>query len=162
MSRGIHLEIKQKKPFQSLEQELFLNLIRTADILQRHVFQALKPASLSPAQYNVLRILRGAGKDGLPCGEIGERMVTHDPDITRLVDRLEKRGLVTRSRESGDRRVVTVRIAREGLMTLEALDKPLNDLQRSLLGSLDRGSQERLIKLLEKTREGVSVSSRND
>ncbi len=155
MSPGIQIELKQTKPFQSLEQELFLNLLRTTDILQRRAFETLKPSSLSPAQYNVLRILRGAGNAGLPCGEIGGRMVTRDPDVTRLVDRLEKRGLVTRSREGGDRRVVTVRIASEGLTLLESLEAPLAEALCSLLGPLGKRTQEQLIQLLEQVRGGI-------
>src|SRR5688572_11825070 len=113
MARDLQSEIKQRKPFQLREEELFLNIVRTADLLARKGSELFKDADLSPNQYNVLRILRGAGAEGLACGEVGERMVTRDPDITRLLDRLEKRDLVRRSREKGDRRVVTARITPE-------------------------------------------------
>src|SRR4051812_26660503 len=99
MPRDLLSEIKQKKPFHSKEEELFLNIVHTADLLQRRGDALFKSADLSANQYNVLRILRGAGAEGLACGEIAGRMVTRDPDVTRLLDRLEKRNLVKRSRE---------------------------------------------------------------
>lgn len=145
-------EIKQKKPFSSLEQEAFLNLQRTADALLRQVAEALKPLGLSPTQFNVLRILRGAGGSGLPCGEIGERMITHDPDITRLLDRLEKRGLIERCRESKDRRVITARISKEGLRVLGEFDKHENDLESAMLGHLGERKLKILCELLEEAR----------
>jgi DNA-binding MarR family transcriptional regulator len=146
-------QIKQSKPFQSLEEEAFLNLLRTADALLQKETTLLESFGVSPAQYNVLRILRGAGESGLPCGEIGNRMITRDPDITRLADRLEKRGFTTRSRESADRRVVTVRITREGLEMLGLLDKPVSELHRANLSHLGAASLKLLIELLEKARE---------
>ena len=119
MSPKLKDEIKQGRPFESLEAEVFLNLMRTADALSRGVEEILKLAGLSHTQYNVLRILRGAGEQGLCCREVAERMITRDPDITRLLDRLERRGLLTRSRDSKDRRVITVRITPAGLKVLE-------------------------------------------
>ena len=110
MSKGIQAEIKQTKPFKSLEEEASVALVRTADQLARRGAEMLKRHGLSPTQYNALRILRGAGEKGMACSEIGERMINHDPDITRLIDRLERRGLVVRSREQKDRRVITTRI----------------------------------------------------
>ncbi len=146
-------QIKQSKPFHSLEEEAFLNLLRTADALLQKETALLETYGVSPAQYNALRILRGAGEEGLPCGEIGNRMITRDPDITRLADRLEKRGFTTRSRESSDRRVVTVRITREGLQLLASLDKPVTDLHRSNLSHLGASNLKIFIELLEKARE---------
>jgi DNA-binding MarR family transcriptional regulator len=110
----LQTEIQQTKPFESFEEETFLNLQRTAEALMHGLEAGLKPAGLSPNQYNVLRILRGAGAEGLACGGIAERMVTRDPDMTRLLDRLEARGLVMRARDRADRRVITVRITPEG------------------------------------------------
>ena len=110
----LQTEIQQTKPFESFEEETFLNLQRTAEALMHGLEAGLKPAGLSPSQYNVLRILRGAGAEGLACGGIAERMVTRDPDMTRLLDRLEARGLVMRARDRADRRVITVRITPEG------------------------------------------------
>src|SRR4029079_5455628 len=98
MAGRLQKEIQQTRPFGSLEEEAFLGLQRTADALARRAYDVLKPSGLSATQYNVLRILRGAGEAGLACGEIGERMITRDPDITRLLDRLEARHLIARAR----------------------------------------------------------------
>jgi DNA-binding MarR family transcriptional regulator len=121
----------------STEEAVFLDLIRTSDVLSRPVAQLLKSEDLSSTQYNVLRILRGA-PDGLTCGEIGNRMITRDPDITRLLDRLEKRQLISRCRETKDRRMVLTRIAPEGLELLGRLDEPIQELHRKLLGHLGK------------------------
>lgn len=153
MPRDLQSEIKQKKPFSLREEELFLNIVRTADLLSRRGAELFKEHDLSPNQYNVLRILRGAGAEGLACGEVGERMVTRDPDITRLLDRLEKRDLVKRAREKGDRRVVTARITPAGLDLLKRLDEPLARCHKAQLGHLDPKQQETLIHLLEAARE---------
>ncbi|HSF31330.1 MAG TPA: MarR family transcriptional regulator, partial [Candidatus Tectomicrobia bacterium] len=126
----------QRKPFESLEQEALLNVLRTADVLMQRISTVLKPFKLSHSQYNVLRILRGAGPDGLACQEVAERMISRDPDITRLLDRLEARGLVTRTREQKDRRVVTVRITPEGLRLLTQLDGPVEEADRRQLEHL--------------------------
>src|SRR5271157_5477042 len=125
MSSKLKDEIKQGRPFQNLGAEVFLNLMRTADTLSRSAEEILKRAGLSDTQYNVLRILRGAGEQGLCCREVAERMITRDPDITRLVDRLERRGFLTRNRDSKDRRVITVRITAAGLKVLKDLDGPM-------------------------------------
>jgi DNA-binding MarR family transcriptional regulator len=127
------------------EETAFLDLMRTTDILSRGLVKVLKSEDLSPTQYNVLRILRGA-PEGLPCGEIADRMITRDPDITRLLDRLEKRALISRCRESKDRRMVMARITPEGLKLLERLDKPVETAHRKQLGHL---GQERLRALKE-------------
>ncbi|MFZ0701696.1 MAG: MarR family transcriptional regulator, partial [Candidatus Acidiferrales bacterium] len=103
-----------KRPAACLEEAAFLDLLRTSDVLARGVVHVLKPDGLSPTQYNVLRILRGS-PEGLPCGEIAGRMITRDPDITRLLDRLEKRGLILRTRQNQDRRTVLTRITPAGL-----------------------------------------------
>jgi DNA-binding MarR family transcriptional regulator len=145
-------ELKQNKPFESLQSEVYLNLARTADVLQRWEMELLKPVDLTPSTYNILRILRGAGPDGHRCAEIGARMITRDPDITRLLDRLEKRGLVQRARESTDRRVVTSRITYAGLALLEKLDEPIEAAQRKVLGHMSRADLEHLNRLLEAAR----------
>jgi DNA-binding MarR family transcriptional regulator len=152
MGQNIQTEIKQRKPFTCREEEVFLNILRTSDQLMRGLAEVLKTADLSATQYNVLRILRGAVPDGLACGEISERMVTRDPDITRLLDRLEKRGLVARSREKADRRVVTARIADAGLELLKKLDETVTRMHKTQLGHLDTKAQEGLIRLLEQAR----------
>src|SRR2546429_9812320 len=124
MVRGIQAEIKQAKPFSSLEEEALISLQRTADQLQWRISELLKPYGISPTQYNALRILRGAKGRGHSCSEIAKRMINRDPDITRLVDRLERRGLVQRTREEKDRRVVIVRLKPAGLQLLRGLDRP--------------------------------------
>jgi DNA-binding MarR family transcriptional regulator len=153
MARRLQAEIKQRRPFGSLEEEAYLNLLRTTDLLFRGEEALLKPLNLSPPQYNVLRILRGAGSDGLACREITDRMLTRDPDVTRLLDRLEKRGLAVRTREHRDRRVITTRITEEGLRMLKQLDQPILQLQRRQLGHLGRKQLRLLVKVLESARE---------
>lgn len=130
-----------------------MSLQRTADQLGWAVAEMLKGHGLSPTQYNALRILRGAGPQGLACSEIGARMINHDPDITRLVDRLERRGLVARGREHQDRRVITTRITDSGLELLKALDQPLAEFHRQLLGHLGERRLNSLVRLLEAARK---------
>lgn len=145
-------EIKQTKPFESREEEAFLNLVRTAEHLRRKSEEVLKPWNLSGTQYNVLRILRGAGKPGLPCSEIGARMVTQDSDITRLLDRLENKGLIERARSSRDRRVVTARATRQAIRLLFDLDAPVRDSAKRWMGSLSAQELESLSATLERLR----------
>jgi len=152
MSGKAIAELKQTRPFESVEVEAYINILRTADALTRTIEQLLKPAGLSPAQYNVLRILRGAGADGLACREIGERMIARDPDITRLLDRMEGRALITRARDRRDRRVITVRIAKEGLRILKELDRPMLEVHRRQLGHVGLRKLAALIRLLEQAR----------
>src|ERR1022692_4874770 len=121
----LQAELKQKVPFGSREQEAYLSLLRTADALQTSVEAKLKTFGLTGTQYNALRILRGAEPEGLPCSEIGERMITRDPDITRLLNRLEKRGLVARARAKADRRVIYGKISALGLRLLREMDAPV-------------------------------------
>lgn len=138
----------------SSEEALYLDLLRTVERLGRPVTDLLKAEDLSPNQYNVLRILRGA-EDGLTCGEIGERMITRDPDITRLVDRLQKRKLVGRKRDTKDRRVVLTRILPAGLELLARLDGPVLDGHWRLLGHLGADRQQQFRELLEECRAGL-------
>jgi len=136
------------------EEAAYLDLLRTTEMLSRPVAQLLKTGDLSPAQYNVLRILRGS-PDGLTCREIGNRMITRDPDITRLLDRLEKRRLIFRSRDDRDRRVVLTRIAGSGMDLLARLDQPVRALHRKLLGPLGPERLHALAQLLEACRSGL-------
>ena len=129
------------------EETLFVDLVRTADRLSRGPAQLLKEHGLSPAPYNILRILRGA-PEGLLCGEIGARMITREPDITRLLNRLEKRDLIHRCREDQDRRRVLVRITPEGLAILSQLDAPIQELHRRQMGHLTRKQLQALGDLL--------------
>lgn len=135
----------------SLEESVFVEMTRTTDLLSRGPAQLLKQASLSPAQYNVLRILRGA-PEGLLCGEIAERMITRDPDITRLLDRMEVRDLLSRHRDAADRRRVLVRITPEGLSVLSRLDGPIQDMHRRQLGHLAPKRLQELIRILQACR----------
>jgi DNA-binding MarR family transcriptional regulator len=146
-------EIKQRRPFESLEHEAYLNLVRTATALMRRETELLKTHELTAPQFNVLRILRGAGSEGLICRAIGERMLTYDPDVTKLLDRLEARGLVTREQQSTDRRAIVARITRAGLRVLQEVDKPMLDLVVGLLGHLGAGRLKTLSTLLEEARE---------
>jgi len=145
-------ELRQTKPFENLEAMVFLNLLRTGEVLLQSETTLLRTAELSFAQYNVLRILRGAGAAGLACGEIAERMVKRDPDVTRLVDRLEKRGLARRTRGEDDRRVVVTRITKEGLALLKGLDTPVARVHQEQLGHMSRADLQRLSDLLEHAR----------
>lgn len=152
MAKQLKSEIKQKAPFASVEEEVYLNLLRTGDTLVQNIENLLRVSGLSGTQYNVLRILRGAGRQGLTCGETSARMVTHDPDVTRLLDRLEKRKLITRSRDTRDRRVVTARITPQGLRLLSGLDKPVSELHRRLFRHMTPQELKKLSSLLEKVR----------
>jgi MarR family transcriptional regulator, organic hydroperoxide resistance regulator len=152
MVPGLQAELKQKRPFASREQEGYLALLRTADALQSRMETKLKEFGLTGTQYNALRILRGAEQEGLPCSEIGERMITRDPDITRLLDRLEKRGLVERLRGEQDRRVIYGKITPAGLKLLREMDAPLEKYGRELLQHVGQARLKELINLLELVR----------
>jgi len=152
MSRN--LQQSQKRRRGSREEAAFLDLLRTCDLLSRGVAQLLKTEDLSATQYNVLRILRGS-PEGLPCGEIASRMITRDPDITRLHDRLEKGALISRSRDNKDRRTVMARITPEGLKLLAQLDEPIQEIHRKQLGHLGRNRLGTLAQLLRAARTSV-------
>lgn len=137
----------KKQPKKDPYESVMLELMRSADRLSRGPAAMLKGEDLSGAQYNVLRILRGA-REGANCSEIGNRMITRDPDITRLLDRLEKRGLIARNRESCDRRTVVVRITDEGLALLARLDEPIRQIHREQLGHLSEQQLKDLNELL--------------
>ena len=146
-------ELRQTRPFASREEEVFLNIQRTAELLSWGINETLKQAELTPTQYNVLRILRGKGREGASCSEISERMVTKDSDITRLLDRLESSGLISREREAKDRRIIIARITDDGLRLLSELDKPVAACHRRQLGHLGEKRLAALSKLLEAVRE---------
>jgi|SRR5205823_4468108 DNA-binding MarR family transcriptional regulator len=152
MSR-LQAEIRQSKPFGSLEEEALLALARTNDQLQRHYDEFFKPYHLTGTQYNALRILRGAGEAGLPCTEIAERMINRDPDITRLLARLEQRGFCTRVRDDNDRRVIFGRITPAGLKLLREIDQPIQALSHRLVSHMGEGALRSLIRLLDKIRD---------
>jgi DNA-binding MarR family transcriptional regulator len=152
--RGTSQSVARQKPVACPEEAAFLDLLRTTELLSRGPAQVLKSEDLSATQYNVLRILRGA-REGLPCGEIANRMITRDPDITRLLDRLEKRSLIVRARDTRDRRTVITRISSEGLKLVARLDEPVRDAHRKQLGHLGRQRLEALRELLAISRSQV-------
>jgi DNA-binding MarR family transcriptional regulator len=147
-------EIKQGKPFSSLQQEVYLSLLRTTDELQSRVAAILKPFGVSSTQYNVLRILRGAGAEGHRCSDIAERMITREPDITRLLDRMAKAGWISQARDTEDRRVVITRITPEALRLLKELDKPLSELNKTLMANMGEKKLKTLLSLLDEARSG--------
>ena len=146
-------EIQQTKPFALLEEEAVLNIVRTAEVIGQASAAFLREFDLSPTQYNVLRILRGAEPKGATCSQIGERMINHDPDITRLLDRLESRGFITRDRSKEDRRVVITRITNAGLELVSRIDRPLRAYLKARMGKLDQEGLTSLIGQLEQIRE---------
>lgn len=152
MNKRLGDEIKKRKPFDAPEQEAVLNVLRTADLFEGQLERLFREHGLSSPQYNVLRILRGAGQP-LPCQEIGSRMISRLPDVTRLVDRLEQAGNAERARIREDRRVVLVSITEAGLALLAKLDRPLLDLHRSQLGHMRRAELAQLNDLLCRARQ---------
>jgi DNA-binding MarR family transcriptional regulator len=151
-------ELKKKRPFESPEQEVNLNIIRTNDQFQNRFGRLFREFGLTSSQYNVLRILRGEGKP-MPCLEIADRMVQVVPAMTGLVDRLEKQELVKRHRCLEDRRVIYIELTEKGLELLKQLDQPVIDLHRKLVGHLSRDELKELSRLLEKCRLSVSSES---
>ena len=151
--RTITQELKQTRPFPSKAQEAAVALLRTADVMRRLIGAVVEPKGITTQQYNVLRILRGAGERGLPTLEIADRMVETTPGITRLVDRLETKKFVWRERCTTDRRRVFCRITATGLALLAVLDAPVLHVTDSALGSLKKTELASLIDLLDRTRE---------
>lgn len=146
-------ELRQRKPFGSLTQEAHLNLGRTTAVLQEGIDRVLKPFGLSGTQYNVLRILRGAEPGGLCRHEIRDRLISRMPDVTRLLDRMEQAGLVTRERGEADRRLVSTRLTAKGRELVDSLDGPIAEEHERQLGHLDEGQLRTLIRLLTLARD---------
>lgn len=138
-------ELRQSKPFESLASELVVALLRTASTLRRAIAQRVEPHGISPAQYNVLRILRGAGTDGLPTLSVRERLIEEAPGITRLIDKLEVAGLVRRVRAGEDRRVVHCCITDRGLALLAAIDPDVQDLSRLVADAVPTDQEQRAL-----------------
>ncbi len=145
-------EIAQAKPFSSIEEEAILNLLRTADFFERAVQQRTRAWGVTSTQYNVLRILRGAGPEGLTCSAIGERMITSEPDITRLLGRLRTLKLIRQRRDLRDRRAVRTQIAEAGLDLLKKMDAQIQAAPREMLAHLSAAETAEFIRLLEKAR----------
>jgi DNA-binding MarR family transcriptional regulator len=143
---------KASSPSVPLEDRIFVALLQTADAVSLEAEQLLKAAGLTGAQYNVLRILRGAEPEGLACRGIADRMISHDPDMTRLLDRMEQRRLITRERQTDDRRVVKTRITPQALSLLKTLDQPVHDLHKRQFRRLPATRLKTLGALLEEIR----------
>lgn len=140
--------VKAFCPTVHLEDQLFVAILKAADSLSQEAHQLIKSAGLTAVQYNVLRILRGAEPDGLACSGIGERMISRDPDMTRLLDRMEKNKLITRERQTEDRRVIKTRITAEGLKLLKKLDQPVHDLHKKQFRHMSSARLKQLGELL--------------
>ena len=152
MTDKLKRELKQRRPFSSVHEKVVLSAVRTADVLVQPFAEVVRGANLSLSQYNILRILRGAGEEALPCGEISERMVRRDPDLTRLLDRLEARGFIERMRGTADRRQVLAKITKEGLHLLESLDEPIREATKQALGHMPAARLNELAVLLDEAR----------
>jgi DNA-binding MarR family transcriptional regulator len=156
MAKTIHHEIHQTKPFRSLQEQLVINLMRTTRAVEESWIQYLKRSEgISQSQYNILRILRGARPTAVKISEIADRMITRDPDVTRLVDRLIKQGLVRRERDTEDRRVVLVEITGAGLAMLARLDGPASEYTEGALAGLKPAELRMLDALLNEVRAGI-------
>ena len=148
----LKLEIVQERPFATLEEEALLNLLRTSDSLNRAFHLKTRDWGVTSTQYNVLWILRGAQPEGLTCSAIGSRMITAEPDITRLLARLKALRLIRQRRDSRDRRILWTMISEAGLNLLKEMDPVIEKIPRELLGHLEPGELTELIRLLEKAR----------
>ena len=145
----MNLRIKASCPGATgIEDQVFVAILKAADKLSSQAEQLMKASGLTGAQYNVLRILRGAGPEGLPCNAISERLISRDPDMTRLLDRMEKRNLITRERQKEDRRVVKARITEEGLKLLKKLDAPVREIHKNQFARMSSTRQKALLELL--------------
>jgi DNA-binding MarR family transcriptional regulator len=153
---NLKLEIQQAPAFSSVEEEALLNLLRTSDCLNRAIQQKIRGWGLTATQYNVLRILRGAHPNGLPCAAIGDRMIAAEPDITRLLARLKRLKLVRQHRDRHDRRVVLTEIIESGLELLRTMDPVVLSGPKELLGHLRRADLAEMIRLLELARQACA------
>ena len=156
MMANLKLEIQQAPAFSSVEEEALLNLLRTSDCLNRAIQQKIRGSGLTATQYNVLRILRGAHPNGLPCAAIGDRMIAAEPDITRLLARLKRLKLVRQHRDRHDRRVVLTEITESGLELLRTMDPVVLSGPKELLGHLRRADLAEMIRLLELARQACA------
>lgn len=158
----LQAEIRQIRPFVSRSQEGAVAILRTADVVRRQVAEALEPHGITPQQYNVLRILRGAGPNGLPTLEIALRIIERAPGITGLLDRLEAKEMIRRDRKSGDRRCVVCRITEGGLDLLARLDEPVERADRLLFASVSEADLQHLLDTLQAVRSGASSAPRSN
>lgn len=154
MPRTLRDDLHQNKPFSSRREEAMLNVVRTSTSMLDGMEELLKPHRITSAQYNVLRILRGAGPAGLCRNELRDRLLTRMPDVTRLLDRMEEAGLVSRTRDSDDRRLVSTRITEAGRKLVNKLDSRVNDFHKRRLGHLTDKQLGQLVDLLTLARNG--------
>ena len=147
-------ELKKRDPFDSVEQEATLAMMRTSDLLENRLARLLREHDLTLTQYNVLRILRGEGKS-LPCLEVANRMIQVAPAITRVVDQLLALKLITKTQSSLDRRVFEIELTPTAIRLLKVLDQPILDLHASLLASVSKADLKTLIRVLETVRAGI-------
>jgi len=152
MRKTLRDELKMTRPFKSVEEEAILSIARTAALLEHAGSEALKPFDLTITQYNVLRILRGAGQQGMCRNAVGERLVTKVPDVTRLLDRMEASGLISRQRGTEDRRFVTTYITEKGMKLLEKIDRELPAMHDRQVGHMSQKRLRELVDLLEEVR----------
>ena len=152
MPDNLQTELKQSKPFPNVAAEALLSVLRTASVLEHQLTEVLKSYGITHTQYNVLRILRGAGDSGLCGREVGERMVSRVPDVSRLLDRMEDAELISRERDPEDRRHVTARITRKGLAMLEKATPQLDAVGRARVGQVPAGRLQQLIEVLTAVR----------
>jgi len=152
-------EIRQNRPFHSKGQEAFLSLLRTGDVVKHRFHELFEAAGITLQQYNVLRILRGAGQEGLATLEIGDRMIERTPGVTRLLDRLEEKGLVRRERSPEDRRRVVCSISPSGLELLTSLDAPVSEADNMVFQGMDEADLDTLIRILDRLREQIETDT---
>jgi DNA-binding MarR family transcriptional regulator len=152
MAMRLHTELKQSRPFDLLEEEVHLSIVRTAALLEHAMVQMLKPYGLTPTQYNVLRILRGAGPGGLCRNEVGARLLRQVPDVSRLLDRMAELKLIGRQRTDSDRRLVRTYITPKGLELLARLDEPVRAFHRTRLEGTSQAALRQLVDLLAELR----------
>jgi DNA-binding MarR family transcriptional regulator len=155
MTSRLLAELKQNKPFPRLGQEALVSILRTAAVLEHEINDALKPYDLTSTQYNVLRILRGAGDKGLCGREVGERLITQVPDVPRLLDRMTDAGVIARKRDPEDRRHVTARITPKGLQLLQEVQPALDAIERRRTSFLNQSQMQGLLRNLEAVRSGT-------
>ena len=148
--------LKQNRPFVSLEQEVYLSILRTASELSYAADQLFRPFDITSSQYNVLRILRGAGADGLCRNEISERMVTATPDMSRLLDRMERVRWVTRERAEDDRRQVSTYITKSGMKLLEIMERPIREFLARLFHGTAVSDLKTILKVNDQIRAQLS------
>lgn len=156
---GLKVEISQGRPFASLEEEAFLNLMRTSDSLNRAFQLKIRGWTVTSTQYNVLRILRGAHPEGLTCSAIGNRMIAAEPDITRLLGRLKALKLIEQRRDRNDRRVLWTYISAAGLKMLDEMEPLILKVPGELLGHMEEAQLSELIRLLEIARKPLAKES---